>query len=119
MENQANTLPHLVFPYRGGTRGAYPAAFDATAGRTYPAWIELQVPDQVELRPTVQRVIHVHDLLDDIPPVGARLLKPLAHRLIRHPGYVHFELAFEPTVHGDGESVRRTETTLHDPVALT
>ncbi|MEV5647981.1 lipocalin-like domain-containing protein [Nocardia sp. NPDC052254] len=96
-----------------------PGRFDATAGRNYPEWIELSVPDQVELRLDVERVIHAHDLLDDIPLVGSRLLKPLAHRLIGHPGYFRFESAFELTVHGAGEPVRRTGTTLHELVALT
>jgi hypothetical protein len=96
-----------------------PARFDATAGRGYPEWIELRVPDQVELRLTVDRVIHAHDLLDDIPVVGTRLLKPLAHRLIGHPGYFRFESTFELTVLGGTEPVRRTGTTLHELVALT
>ncbi|MFF0456302.1 lipocalin-like domain-containing protein [Nocardia africana] len=96
-----------------------PARFDATAGRGYPEWIEVRVPDRVELRLTVDRVIHAHDLLDDIPLVGTRLLKPLAHRLIGHPGYFRFESTFELTVLGDAEPVRRTGTTLHELVALT
>ncbi|NKY49864.1 lipocalin-like domain-containing protein [Nocardia vermiculata] len=95
-----------------------PAHFDATAGRTYPEWIELQVPGAVDLRLTVQRVIHAHDLLDDIPVVGSRLLKPLAYKLIGHPGYFRFESEFELTVHGRDELVRRTGTTLHELVAL-
>ncbi|MEU6560074.1 lipocalin-like domain-containing protein [Nocardia nova] len=96
-----------------------PKRFDTTAGRDHPEWIELSVPGQVELRLDVERVIHAHDLLDDVPLVRSRLLKPLAHRFIGHPGYFRFESAFELTVHGDGEPVRRTGTTLHELVALT
>lgn len=95
-----------------------PGRFDTAAGRAYPEWIELSVPDQVELRLNVERVIHAHDLLDDIPLAGSRLLKPLVHTLIGHPGYFRFESAFELTVHGDGLPVRRTGTTLHELVAL-
>ncbi|WP_227978997.1 lipocalin-like domain-containing protein [Nocardia spumae] len=95
-----------------------PGRFDATAGRMYPEWIELVVPDRVELRLTVERVIHAHDLLDDIPLVRSRLLKPLAYKLIGHPGYFRFESSFELTVHDDGGPVRRTGTTLHELVAL-
>jgi len=96
-----------------------PPRYDATAGRTYPEWIELLVPDHVELRLTVQRVIHAHDLLDDIPVVRSSLVKPLAHKLIGHPGYFRFESGFELTVHGDGAPVRRSGITLHELVALT
>ena len=71
-----------------------PARFDATAGRTYPEWVELRVPDKLELRLDVQRVIHAHDLLDDLPVVRSRLVKPLVQRLVGHPGYFRFESAF-------------------------
>ncbi|WP_336087335.1 hypothetical protein [Nocardia sp. SSK8] len=96
-----------------------PARFDATAGRAYPEWIELRVPDKLELRLAVERVIHAHDLLDDLPVVRSRLVKPLVHRLVGHPGYFRFESAFELTVHTDSGVERRGGTTLHELVALT
>ncbi|MCA2207941.1 lipocalin-like domain-containing protein [Nocardia rosealba] len=96
-----------------------PARFDATAGRTYPEWVELRVPGRLELRLDVTRVIHAHDLLDDLPVVRSRLVKPLVHRLVGHPGYFRFESTFELSVHtGDG-TAHRAGTTLHELVALT
>lgn len=96
-----------------------PARFDATAGRTYPEWIELRVPGELELRLEVSRVIHAHDLLDDLPVVRARPIKPLVRRLVGHPGYFRFESAFELTVRTGAGTETRSGTTLHELVALT
>ncbi|WP_043660708.1 lipocalin-like domain-containing protein [Nocardia thailandica] len=96
-----------------------PPVFDPVAGRTRPEWIELRIPGEVELRLEVTRVIHAHDLLDDVPLVRSRPLRALAHRLIGHPGYFRFESAFTLTVHGPGGPLTRTGTTLHELVALT
>lgn len=96
-----------------------PARFDATAGRNYPEWVALQVPGKLELRLDVERVIHAHDLLDDLPIVRSRLVKPLVHRLVGHPGYFRFESSFDLTVHTESGPQRRSGTTLHELVALT
>lgn len=89
------------------------------AGRSYPEWIALRVPDRLELRLTVENVIDAHDFVDDIPVARTRLLKPLVHRAIGHPAYFRFSSAFELTVHeDDGTTVRRSGTTLHELVAL-
>ncbi|MFF0612664.1 lipocalin-like domain-containing protein [Nocardia tengchongensis] len=95
-----------------------PRRYDAIAGRDFPEWIELRVPDRVELRLTVDSVIHAHDLLDDVPVVRSRLFRPVLHKLIGHPAYFRFQSTFELTVHTEGEAVRRSGTTLHELVAL-
>jgi len=95
-----------------------PAIFDFVAGRTYPEWVELEVPGSVELRLVVDKVIHAHDLLDDVPVIRSRLIKPLVHRLVGHPGYFRFESSFELTVHTDGGPEKRAGSTLHELVAL-
>ncbi|MBB5917824.1 putative secreted hydrolase [Nocardia transvalensis] len=92
--------------------------FHPVAGREYPEWIELRVPDRLELRLTVGSVIHAHDIIDDFPIVRSRPIKPLIHRLIGHPAYFRFESAFELTVHTEGGTDKRTGTTLHELVAL-
>ncbi|MEU4811319.1 lipocalin-like domain-containing protein [Nocardia fluminea] len=96
-----------------------PARFDATAGRTFPEWIELHVPGRVDLRLDVVRVIHAHDLLDDLPVVRSRMIKPLVRRVVGHPGYFRFESTFDLTVRTDTGTQRRTGSTLHELVALT
>ncbi|GAA5056009.1 lipocalin-like domain-containing protein [Nocardia callitridis] len=95
-----------------------PAVYNATAGRCYPSHIDLCVPDQLDLRLTVESVIDARDLLDDIPLVRTRLIKPLMHRFVGHPGYFRFRSDFELTVHTDAGSDRRTGSTLHELVAL-
>ncbi|MGY1983652.1 lipocalin-like domain-containing protein [Nocardia gipuzkoensis] len=95
-----------------------PARFDAVAGRTYPEWIEVRVPESVDLRLVVDKVIHAHDLIDDIPVARSRLIKPLVHRLVGHPGYFRFESSFELTVHTATGVEKRTGSTLHELVAL-
>ncbi|MFF0636448.1 lipocalin-like domain-containing protein [Nocardia sp. NPDC004151] len=95
-----------------------PKRHDPIAGRDYPEWIELRVPDQLDLRLTVDAVIHAHDLLDDVPVVRSRALRPLLHRLIGHPAYFRFRSTFELTVHNGAAPYRESGTTLHELVAL-
>lgn len=95
-----------------------PARYDSTAGREFPEWVELVVPDQLELRLTVEKVIHAHDLLDDVPVVRSRLLRPLLHRVIGHPAYFRFQSSFELTVHDGPTADRQSGITLHELVAL-
>lgn len=95
-----------------------PTAFDEVANRSYPTWISLVVPGSLELRLDVQRVLHAHDFLDDIPVVGSKLLRPLAYRLIGHPGYFRFQSRFELTIIDGDQTHHRTGTTLHELVAL-
>ncbi len=93
-----------------------PAVFDSTANRSYPSWIRLQVADSVDLRLTVNDVIHAHDFIDDVPVL--RNLKPLAYRMIGHPGYFRFNSTFELTLTTDSGTEHRTGSTLHELVAL-
>ena len=95
-----------------------PRRYNPVAGREYPEWIEMRVPDRLELRLTVESVIHAHDLLDDIPVARSRVIKPLIYRTIGHPAYFRFQSAFELTVHTDDGTETRTGTTLHELVAL-
>jgi hypothetical protein len=77
------------------------------------------VPGSLDLRLDVVRVIHAHDLLDDVPVARSRLIKPLVHRLVGHPGYFRFESTFALTVRTPSGTQRRSGTTLHELVALT
>lgn len=95
-----------------------PPVFDARAGRTRPEWIALEVPGRLSLRLDVEEVVHAQDLLDDVPVARSRLVRPLAHRLVGHPGYFRFLSSFELTVTGDGETDVRRGRTLHELVAL-
>ena len=95
-----------------------PPVFDERAGRTRPEWIGLEVPDRLSLRLDIEEVVHAHDLLDDVPVAGSRLVRPLAHRFIGHPGYFRFLSSFELTVHRSGTTDVRGGRTLHELVAL-
>ncbi|MGW3540666.1 lipocalin-like domain-containing protein [Nocardia niigatensis] len=95
-----------------------PHRFHPVAGRTYPEWLELSIPGRLELRLTVESVIHAHDMLDDVPVVRSRAVKPLVQRMIGHPAYFRFESGFELTVHTGHWTEKRTGTTLHELVAL-
>ncbi|MBY8859386.1 hypothetical protein K7711_23155 [Nocardia sp. CA2R105] len=95
-----------------------PKRFHPVAGREFPEWIELRVPDRLDLRLTVESVIHAHDIIDDFPIVRSRLIKPLVYRAIGHPAYFRFQSAFELSVHEDGHTEVRKGTTLHELVAL-
>lgn len=92
--------------------------YSDVAHREYPQWIRLTVDGVVDLRLDVQQVIHAHDLLDDVPVVRSRFVKPILNRIVGRPGYFRFDSTFELTVTLDG--VTRTETgrTLHELVAL-
>ena len=95
-----------------------PAVFDEVGNRTYPSWIRLQVPGSVDLRLTVQRVIHAHDYLADVPLAGSAILKPVLNRLLGRPGYFRFSSTFDLTVTREGRAHHSTGTTLHEMVAL-
>lgn len=95
-----------------------PSEDHSDAGRDYPTWIHLHVPEKLDLRLTVRNVIHAHDLLDDVPVVRLPPFKALLHRLVGHPGYFRFDSTFELDVHTDDGTIRRTGTTLHEMVAL-
>lgn len=78
----------------------------------------LHVPGELELTLQVRNVIHAEDIVRGIPVVGSAPLRPLAHRLIGHPGYFRFYSDFELTVHTSDGAVTRSGTTLHELVAL-
>ncbi|MFD4181335.1 lipocalin-like domain-containing protein [Rhodococcus sp. NPDC058514] len=95
-----------------------PRVFHEVANREYPSWIRLQVPGQVDLRLTVDRIVHGHDFLADVPVVRSRLVKPLANRLLGRPGYFRFHSTFELSIDLGGTTFERSGTTLHEMVAL-
>jgi hypothetical protein len=95
-----------------------PEIHNEIAGRAYPTWLRLTAPDEVELELDVKQIIHAHDLLDDVPILRSALAKPLAHRLVGHPGYFRFLSDFHLRVHTEDGLVERTGTTLHEMVAL-
>lgn len=96
-----------------------PTEFDEAAGRTYPTTLSLESPGRFALELRVQRVLHAQSLLEDIPIVGSRFLRPVTDRLIGRPGYFRFQSDFTLSVIGDdGATDTVTGTTLHELVAL-
>jgi hypothetical protein len=94
-----------------------PPVFDARADTSYPAHLGLTAPG-IALRLDVQRIIHAHSFIDDIPLLGRPRVKPLSkpiiNRLAGHPGYFRFESGYELVVGDD----TRTGVTTHEMVAL-
>lgn len=95
-----------------------PMEFHAVANREFPRWLELEVPGQVRLRLDVERIIDAQDILDELPVVRSKLVKPIIHKLVGRPGYFRFDSRFVLTVVQDGEEVVRRGSTLHEMVAL-
>lgn len=95
-----------------------PMRFHSVANREYPEWLRLEVADEVALTLNVERIIDAQDLLDEVPVVRSRVVKPLIHRLLGRPGYFRFDSTFELTLGAEygGETV--TGRTLHEMVAL-
>ena len=98
-----------------------PQVFNAEAGTTYPEYFEVK-SDTVSLRLDVQRIIHAHSFLDDVPGLskpGVRVVaKPVLGRLVGHPGYFRFESDFTLVATVDGQTYERSGRTLHEMVAL-
>jgi hypothetical protein len=95
-----------------------PMVFHPGANREHPTWLRIRVPDRLDLRLDVERIIDAQDLLDEVPVARSRLVKPLVHRLVGRPGYFRFDSRFTLTVVEDGGEVHRTGSTLHEMVAL-
>jgi len=99
--------------------GCGPEVFDATANRSYPSYVVIEVPGRVRLKLEVQRIIDAHNLLRDVSPVfSLRPVERVANRLIGRPGYFRFDSRFTLQVEHDGRPYERTGTTLHEMVAL-
>ncbi|MBJ7332051.1 MAG: hypothetical protein JHC95_19290 [Solirubrobacteraceae bacterium] len=96
--------------------------YDEVADQSYPSSLTLMAGGVAELRLEVQEVIHAHDLLNDVPVVGKRFVKPVAkpiiNRLLGNPGYFRFRSDYTLTAEIEGELVVRTGSTLHEAVAL-
>jgi hypothetical protein len=103
-----------------------PMLHSEVAHRDYPQWLRLQVDADpgdpqsvgVDLRLDVRRVIHAHDLLDDVPVARSPLVKPVVRRLVGQPGYFRFDSEFELAVTRGGSTRTETGRTLHELVAL-
>ncbi len=95
-----------------------PLVFHAGANRTYPTWLRLEVPGQVDLRFTIDTIIDSQDLLDEVPVARSRIVKPIVHALVGRPGYFRFDSTYELTIVENGETVTRSGRTLHEMVAL-
>ncbi len=95
-----------------------PRVFDEVANREYPSTLSLQA-DEVDLTFDVRRIVHAQDLLEMIPVVRSRFVKPIVNRLLGRPGYFRFESDFDLTVRLDDEVLKETGRTMHEMVALT
>lgn len=94
-----------------------PQRFDAEANRSFPTHLVLRTAES-ELRLDVERVLHAHDILDDLPVARSSLVKPLIHRTLGRPGYFRFESRYSLRATVDGKRHEATGTTLHEMVAL-
>ena len=95
-----------------------PMPYDDTAHRTRPEWIQLTSPGEFDLRLDVDRISHAHDLLDDMPVVRNRFVKPIVHGLVGRPGYFRFDSTYDLKITLDGLDEHLTGHTLHEMVAL-
>jgi hypothetical protein len=94
-----------------------PPVWNEVANHTYPSYLRLSAGGgAVELKLTVQEIIHAHDLLSDVPVV--RNVKPVVRKLVGSPGYFRFRSDYELRAVVDGELYERTGSTLHEMVAL-
>jgi len=92
--------------------------FNATANRTYPAVLELEIPEQVYLRFDVKRIIDCQDFLKELNPVLMNAaVRWLVNRFMR-PGWFRFESDFTLRVQHEGRTFEEAGTTLHEMVAL-
>jgi hypothetical protein len=109
---------HVVLSTGEVTLAEGPLTFHEGANRSYPTWLSLESPGRFTLRLDVQRIIDAQDLLDEVPVVRSRAVKPLIHRLVGRPGYFRFDSDFELVAHGSDGPAVRTGRTLHEMVAL-
>ncbi|WP_344782559.1 hypothetical protein [Gordonia caeni] len=64
-------------------------------------------------------MLQSHSLIEEVPIVGSKVMRPLVDRLVGKPGYFRFQSDFTLTVHQDDGSVETVEgSTLHELVAL-
>ena len=92
--------------------------FNTKANRTYPAMLEMEIPDQVYLRFDVKRIIDCNDLLKELNPIIMNAaVRWLVNRFMR-PGWFRFESDFTLRVQHEGRAFEESGTTLHEMVAL-
>jgi hypothetical protein len=95
-----------------------PEVFNPVANHAYPKQLILRSGDAFELRLDVREVVHAHDLLNDVPVVRSRAVKPIVRQLVGSPGYFRFRSDFTLTATLNGERHVRQGSTLHEMVAL-
>jgi len=92
--------------------------FDKKANRTYPSWLEVEVPGRLFLSLKVMRIVDCNDLLSGINPI---IMNPavrwLVNRFVR-PGWFRFESEYNLRVFHEGRNYEEKGTTLHEMVAL-
>lgn len=95
-----------------------PPVFNPRANRTYPAFLELEITDQVFLRLEVKRIIDANDFLAEMNPVIMNPVVKWAVNRFMRPGWFRFESEFLLRVHHEGRTYEEGGTTLHEMVAL-
>ncbi|WP_026918372.1 lipocalin-like domain-containing protein [Gordonia shandongensis] len=96
------------------------SVYDDVARQDYPQTFTLEAPGRFRLEMRVQQVLQSHSLIEEVPIVGSRLLRPIVDRVIGKPGYFRFQSDFTLAVTQDDGSVETVEgSTLHELVALT
>lgn len=96
-----------------------PSVYDETARQDYPETFTLEAPGAFRLEMTVRQLLQSHSLIEEVPVVGSRALRPLVDRVIGKPGYFRFQSDFTLAVTGADGSVETIQgSTLHELVAL-
>lgn len=92
--------------------------FDRRANRTYPSWLEIEIPHHVFLRLDVKRIVDASDFLTEMNPL---IMNPavrwVINRFVR-PGWFRFESEYALEVFHEGKRHEEKGTTLHEMVAL-
>jgi hypothetical protein len=92
--------------------------FNEIANRDYPSTLSIEVPNQLSLQFKVKRIIDCNDLLTEMNPI---IMNPATRWVINRfmrPGWFRFESDFDLKVEHEGQTFKRTGTTLHEMVAL-
>lgn len=96
-----------------------PAVYDDVARQSYPETFTIDAPGEFHLEMRVRQVLQSHSLIEEVPIVGSKVMRPLVNRVVGKPGYFRFRSDFTLTVHHDDGAAETVEgSTLHELVAL-
>ncbi|MCF8601920.1 hypothetical protein L5I01_00960 [Gordonia sp. HY442] len=96
-----------------------PSVYDDVARQDYPETFTLEAPGKFRLEMSVRQVLQSYSLIEQMPVIGSKLMRPIADRVIGKPGYFRFRSDFTLAVTQDDGSVETVEgSTLHELVAL-